>query len=85
VFTARPQLKDVLRAVDGLRGAAREEALQRGLGVMPIDTRSRTEAADSGVQLFADEEDRNAFRALAEAVEHAVRGEQGGLGLDWDS
>ena len=53
-------------------------ALQEALGVG--GSRSRTLASLG----HASEEDRNALRQLAEAVEAVVRGgEQDALGLDW--
>ncbi|KAI0319008.1 hypothetical protein OF83DRAFT_871449 [Amylostereum chailletii] len=89
VLAAHPRLKQVLRTVEALRGAAREEALQRGLGVNFDDT-SRghthgrgTARSDVDALAFEDEEDRGALRELAEAIEGAVRGGNDAPGLDW--
>ncbi|KAI0030347.1 hypothetical protein K488DRAFT_54431 [Vararia minispora EC-137] len=84
ILAAHPQLKDILRTIESLRGAAREEALQRGLGVAVGDSTSRTPQSrteDNGFA-FMDESDQDTLRKLAEAVEAAVRGDQT-LGLDW--
>ncbi|KAJ7092091.1 hypothetical protein B0H15DRAFT_974397 [Mycena belliarum] len=76
-LAAHPTLPALLTAIDRLRGPDREGALQRALGVT---------APEIGVRGGAQElsEDVLALRALAEAVEAAVRGGQpGALGLDW--
>ncbi|KAF8269285.1 hypothetical protein EI94DRAFT_1771344 [Lactarius quietus] len=80
-----PELKELLRSIDKLRGPAREEALQATLGV----ARSQRDA-ENAEQIFRvgevriGEEERKAMRDLAEAAEAAVRGNQGAiLGLDW--
>jgi len=80
-----PELKELLRSIDKLRGPAREEALQATLGV----ARSQRDA-ENAEQIFRvgevriGEEERKAMRELAEATEAAVRGNQGAiLGLDW--
>ncbi|KAF8840862.1 hypothetical protein BDN67DRAFT_1011093 [Paxillus ammoniavirescens] len=76
---SHPQLVGLLTNIDKLRGAEREEALQRALGV---DSRQLRNDVSRPVEL---DEDTRALRALAEAVEGAVRGgKQGTLGLDWD-
>jgi zinc finger HIT domain-containing protein 3 len=63
------RLKETLRRIDGLRGSAREEALQASLGI-----------GRSG----GEDDDDGAMRDLAEAIESAVRGNRDGvLGLDW--
>ena len=73
-IAAHPQLRDILRTIDGLHGREREEALERALGVAPgraLDKQYPDEATQ-------------ALRQLAEAVEAAVRGSQkDALGLDW--
>ncbi|THH14903.1 hypothetical protein EW146_g5491 [Bondarzewia mesenterica] len=82
-----PRLKELLRSIDTMRGAQREEALQRALGVSVSDARVGdlpgipTTASDGTVYA---EDDRKTLRVLAEAVEAAVRGgKEGVLGLDW--
>ena len=87
VLAAHPRLKELLRQVDVLRGVAREETLQRGLGVSREDApSSRAPARTDGI--FSDEEDKLALRELAEAIEAAVRGDADdsnhARGLDWD-
>ncbi|KAG9220412.1 hypothetical protein CCMSSC00406_0003868 [Pleurotus cornucopiae] len=75
-----PSLKEQLIAIDKHRGPDREYALQRALGVTRTDI-ERQQGPE--VQL---PEDVVALRALAEAVEVAVRGgKQDALGLDWDN
>ncbi|KAG9316870.1 hypothetical protein JVU11DRAFT_2946 [Chiua virens] len=78
LLRTNPRLCDLLTSIDALRGAEREEALQRALGV---DSRLlKNDAAACSL-----DEDTSAFRELAEAVEVAVRGGQGNvLGLDWE-
>ena len=82
-LSENPRLKDILRAVDSLRGADREDALQRALGVSSSDVHGPAQAALArlGAQ---SAEDVQALRVLAEAVEGAVRGgRHDALGLDW--
>ena len=70
-----PELKETVRKIDGLRGSAREEALQASLGLWK---------GGEVPGLGGDDED--AMRELAEAIESAVRGKRDGdgvLGLDW--
>lgn len=72
-------LPALLSSLDALRGHDRERALQRALGVTPPDIA----LADQSTQELGD--DVVALRALAEAVEAAVRGDKSGtLGLDWE-
>ncbi|KAI0293238.1 hypothetical protein BC826DRAFT_1016176 [Russula brevipes] len=82
-LAVQPGLRDELRRIDGLRGFAREEALQAGLGVSRGDVRfaedgeSRDRGAGTGT-----------LRGLAEAIEAAVRGDRRGTGwsgpgLEW--
>ncbi|KAI6037557.1 hypothetical protein EDC04DRAFT_2897339 [Pisolithus marmoratus] len=72
LLATNPRLKTFLTSIDKLRGAEREEALQRALG---IDSKQGHET----------DEDIKTFRRLAEAVETAVRGGRNDvLGLDWD-
>lgn len=78
ITRSNPRLRDVLRSINALRGAEREEALQRALGV---DSRL-LKNDDTGKLL---DEDTKVFREFAEAVEVAVRGgKEDVLGLDWD-
>ena len=68
-----------------MRGNQREEAIQRGLGVAVDDQggRSRATTRPDDDTAFVNAEDKDALRQLAEAIEAAVRGGEGGLGLDW--
>ncbi|KAJ6538787.1 hypothetical protein DFH09DRAFT_1090223 [Mycena vulgaris] len=76
-LAAHPNLPALLTSIDKLRGPDREHALQRALGV----TAPEIAPAHGGGELS---EDVLALRALAEAVEAAVRGgKTGALGLDW--
>jgi hypothetical protein len=79
---ATPRLRTLLTSIDAFRGPEREEALQRALGV---DSRL-LKNHDAGTRTTeALDEDTRGFRALAEAVEEAVRGrKEDALGLDWD-
>ncbi|CAK5265401.1 unnamed protein product [Mycena citricolor] len=73
-----PNLPALLRSIDTLRGPDREDALHRALGVSAPDI----SGAKPGAGLS---DDVLALRALAEAVEAAVRGgKEGSLGLDWE-
>ncbi|KAI9453774.1 hypothetical protein BJY52DRAFT_799063 [Lactarius psammicola] len=81
-----PGLKELLRAIDRLRGPAREEALQASLGVSGSQVNGRD--AENAEQIYGvriGEEERRAMRELAEASERAVRGNDPILGLDWGS
>jgi hypothetical protein len=72
---AHPKLKDLLRTIDGLRGAEREEALQLAL-----------EVGGDEIEEGIDESERLGMRGLAQAIEAACReGEGSGtqLGLVW--
>nr|GAT44946.1 predicted protein [Mycena chlorophos] len=78
VLAAHPLLPALLTQIDQLRGHERDDVLQRALGVSSIDISAR-----SGQMSLGD--DVTALRALAEAVEGAVRGgKEGVLGLDWE-
>ncbi|KAI0694997.1 hypothetical protein C8T65DRAFT_758709 [Cerioporus squamosus] len=78
VITSNPRLRDILRSIDALRGEERELALQEALGVG--GNRSHALASLG----HASNEDRDALRQLAEAVEGACAEWEGGmLGLDW--
>ncbi|KAJ7049921.1 hypothetical protein C8F01DRAFT_721274, partial [Mycena amicta] len=81
VLAAHPSLPGLLTQIDQLRGHEREDALQRALGVGAAGI-SVSNANRGGGGLG---DDVLALRALAEAVEGAVRGGQDGvLGLDWE-
>ncbi|KAI0058130.1 hypothetical protein BV25DRAFT_1868308 [Artomyces pyxidatus] len=89
VLTSHPRLRDIMTSIDRMRGTEREDALQRALGVASVDSRPDAVLEGLGKVPAGDigygGEDKHAFRALAEAVEAAVRGGQEGLlGLDWD-
>ncbi|KAG2135858.1 hypothetical protein DEU56DRAFT_871630 [Suillus clintonianus] len=76
---SNPRLPELLTSIDKLRGADREDALHRALGV---DTRQLKNDLLGPQEL---DEDTRTLRQLAEAVEAAVRGgKEGVLGLDWD-
>jgi acetyl-CoA carboxylase beta subunit len=78
-LAAHPNLPALLTSIDKLRGPDREHALQRALGVTAPEIAVATHAG--GAELS---EDVLALRALAEAVEAAVRSKkEGALGLDW--
>ena len=80
-----PELKELLRSIDRLRGPAREEALQATLGVSrPQRDAENAEQIYRFGEVKIGEEERRAMRELAEATEAAVRGSQEAiLGLDW--
>ena len=88
-LASNPNLPDLLRSIDSLRGEDREEALQRALGVSSADVHGVGLTATSGraqprAGAAYPEEDVRALRQLAEAVEAAVRGgREDVLGLDW--
>ncbi|KAJ7597263.1 hypothetical protein C8J56DRAFT_314028 [Mycena floridula] len=67
-----PDLRPLLISLDNLRGLERETALRQALGATAIEDHS-TELSDNVL----------AFRALAAAIENAVR--EGPLGLDWEA
>ncbi|KAG0696966.1 hypothetical protein DFH29DRAFT_984474 [Suillus ampliporus] len=76
---SNPRLPELLTSLDKLRGADREDALHRALGV---DSRQLKNDLLGPQEL---DEDTRALRRLAEAVEAAARGgKEGVLGLDWD-
>jgi hypothetical protein len=77
VLSGHAKLPELLTEIDKLRGQDREQALQRALGVTAADITDRAQGTPVS-------EDVLALRALAEAVESAVRGgNQSTLGLDW--
>ncbi|KAH9988467.1 hypothetical protein BJV74DRAFT_878231 [Russula compacta] len=79
-----PELKDVLRTIDGLRGSAREEALEACLGVGGGRGREGGESAAIVVPGKGMGKESEAIRGLAEAIEAAVRLSRQNLGLVWD-
>lgn len=84
VLEDNPQIQNIVRSIDKLRGREREDALERALGV----TRPGQDVFLAGRGVLntneQSDEDIQALRQLAEAVEIAVRGNQhNGLGLDW--
>jgi len=82
VLSNNPNLKNILISIDKLRGSDREEALQRALGVSV----SSASAVATGPTAGIAQDDMQALRELAEAIESAVRGSKdGALGLDWDN
>ena len=73
ILREHPKLKDTLRTIDGLRGSAREEALQASIGISTLGD------YDDG-----DDDDYDGMGELAREIEGAVRGNRDGLlGLDW--
>ena len=80
-FSEHPNLKPFLRSIDLLRGAERETALQRALGVSQADHHG-----DSGIgRLGIGGEDIEAVQQLSSAIEEAIRGDRpSALGLDLD-
>ncbi|KAG6830667.1 hypothetical protein H0H92_015394 [Tricholoma furcatifolium] len=79
LLTANPNLKNLLISIDSLRGQEREDALQRALGVGAPDVRDLSAHKELSQDMLT-------LREFAEAIESAVRGGQEGvLGLDWDS
>lgn len=90
LLTANPRLQALLTSIDQLRGAEREKALQRVLGIdgrqMKHGSKWQVRNVDeTQMQVHETDEDIKAFRMLAEAIETAVRGGKNDvLGLDWD-
>lgn len=77
VLAEHPNLPSLLASIDKLRGHERDRALQKALGVTDPQILDTSRAVPI-------QEDVLALRALAEAVEEAVRGEKrNALGLDW--
>jgi len=85
VLRAHPHLPALLSSIDQHRGQDREQALQRSLGVTDPDIAEQTKW-HPGVNAGELDDNVLALRALAEAIEAAVRGgKEGVLGLDWGS
>ncbi|KAF9267666.1 hypothetical protein L218DRAFT_639188 [Marasmius fiardii PR-910] len=76
ILQNHPNLRNVLKSIDSLKGPKRDSALQHALGVQAPSIGS-----DTKVDL---DEEVLALRAFAEAIETAIRGEKpSALGLDW--
>jgi hypothetical protein len=81
VFASHPRLPDILTAIDTRRGADREAALERALGLASSDIVRQASGAGSATPLH---DDVLALRKLTEAIEAAVRGgKQDVLGVEW--
>ncbi|KAF8627846.1 hypothetical protein AX15_004262 [Amanita polypyramis BW_CC] len=77
VLASYPSLKDLLTSIDKFRGAERDQALQKALGVTPADVDARTQPGEPSENIAP-------LRELAEAIEEAVRGKNtSALGLNW--
>jgi hypothetical protein len=76
ILREHPKLKERLRTMDGMRGLAREEALEESVGI--------SRRGELG-EVAGDDDD--GMVELAEAIEGAVRGnrDEGLLGLDWST
>lgn len=105
-LSQNPNLRRILQALDSLRGAQREETLQRVLGVsrnaqciaaaprnMYIPSASSAREGTDGEPdhlEFIGEEEMLGIKALAEAIQSAVRPqvdckpEAESLGLEWE-
>jgi hypothetical protein len=97
-LSSNPNLPNLLRSIDRLRGAEREEELQRLLGISVDEGRGQFSLVGSSTSIEAnrhgprkggnidiDEEGMRALRELAAGVENAVRGDRKDvLGLDWE-
>jgi zinc finger HIT domain-containing protein 3 len=80
-LSSSPSLPPLLRKVDRLRGAEREEALELLLGVKANRGIPHGQRATS---FTASPEEIKAMKRLSQAVEKSVRGENAdALGLDW--
>ncbi|KDQ21502.1 hypothetical protein BOTBODRAFT_88678, partial [Botryobasidium botryosum FD-172 SS1] len=75
ILAANPRLPALLKNIDSLDGYERERTLENMLGV-GRDRKGDSKSSD-------DPDDVKAMRALAEAVEKAVRREDYVPGLDW--
>jgi len=85
ILSENPQLRDILRSIDGQRGRDREDAFEKALRVSRSDQESfHVGGITQSTNREYQDEDVQAMRQLAEAVESAVRGDRlGALGLDW--
>jgi zinc finger HIT domain-containing protein 3 len=83
-LNGQPRLQELLRSVDRLRGSAREEAIQDCLGVSRSEVRNSDNVSRMGGGIVVGEEEKEAMRGFAEAIEGAVRGNrEDSLGLHW--
>jgi hypothetical protein len=77
ILAEHENLPELLTSIDKLRGPEREDALQRALGVTAPEI-------DDQLRRSEPSEDVLALRALAEAIEAAIRGgNESALGLNW--
>lgn len=77
ILFAHKSLPELLTSIDRLRGAERDEALQRALGVTAPEIDDQLGPPKLSHDILA-------LRELAEAIEEAVRGgDQSMLGLNW--
>ncbi|KJA20088.1 hypothetical protein HYPSUDRAFT_167579 [Hypholoma sublateritium FD-334 SS-4] len=77
ILTEHKNLPELLTSIDKLRGLERQEALQRALGVTAPEIEDQLRRSEPSEEVLA-------LRALAEAIEGAVRGgNKTTLGLNW--
>lgn len=77
ILAEHKNLPELLTSIDKLRGLERQEALQRALGVTAPEIEDQLTQSQPSEEVLA-------LRALAEAIEGAVRGgNDSTLGLNW--
>ncbi len=77
ILAEHKKLPELLTSIDKLRGFERQEALQRALGVTAPEIEDQLTRSQPSEEVLA-------LRALAEAIEGAVRGgNESTLGLNW--
>ena len=77
ILAEHKNLPELLTSIDKLRGLERQEALQRALGVTAPEIEDQLTRSQPSEEVLA-------LRALAEAIEGAVRGgNESTLGLNW--
>lgn len=77
ILAEHKNLPGLLTSIDKLRGIERQEALQRALGVTAPEIEDQLRRSEPSEEVLA-------LRALAEAIEGAVRGgNETTLGLNW--
>ncbi|KAF9482247.1 hypothetical protein BDN70DRAFT_904849 [Pholiota conissans] len=77
ILAEHKHLPELLTSIDKLRGYEREDALERALGVTAPDIDDQMRRSEPSEEVLA-------LRALAEAIEAAVRGgNESALGLNW--
>ena len=77
ILAEHKNLPELLTSIDKLRGLERQEALQRVLGVTAPEIEDQLTQSQPSEEVLA-------LRALAEAIEGAVRGgNDSTLGLNW--